>query len=415
MTPSRGDGPAFQSIIEHALVGIYIVQDNRLVYTNPRLQDLFGYTGDELAALPSVLSLVHPDDRAMVAERLRERVEGRRETSTHPMRGLRRDGSVIEVEVYSRRTMHGGRPAVTGTMVDVTERRREERANATREQRYREMVEYAADAVFTCDLQGRLTSLNRAGEELTGYPSAEICGSSLIDLVVPAQGKALQELIERQIRDRTEAKRELEIVTRTGERRIVEISSRVIQREGVAAEILGIARDMTERNRQEQALRSLTLVDDLTQLYNRRGFLTLADRHLKLAVRKKQSVFLLFADVDGLKAINDTFGHMAGDRALADTAEILRRSFRSADIIARLGGDEFTVFPIEASGASADLLIGRLNEHVEAHNNEHAERGYRLALSVGIARLEPDASWTIDQLLEQADRALYSQKRRRSG
>ena len=415
MTPPQGEGPAFQSIIEHALVGIYIVQDDRLVYTNPRLQDLFGYTGEELAALPSVLALVHPDDRAMVSERIRERVEGRRETSTHPMRGLKSDGSVIEVEAYGRRTLHKGRPAVTGTIVDVTERRRQERVSAEREQRYRELVEYAADVVFTCDLQGRLTSLNRAGEELLGYTSAETCGSPVSDLVIPAQRRRLQELIERQIRDRAEAKIELAIVTRTGESRTVEISSRVMERGGMAAEILGIARDVTERKRQEQALLSLTLVDDLTQLYNRRGFLTLADRHLKLAVRKKQSMFLLFADVDGLKGINDTFGHMAGDRALVDSAEVLRRSFRSADIIARLGGDEFTVFPIEAAGASADLLIHRVNEQVAAHNDEHAEQGYRLALSVGIARLEPDTSWTIDQLLAQADRALYAQKRRRSG
>jgi diguanylate cyclase (GGDEF)-like protein len=181
----------------------------------------------------------------------------------------------------------------------------------------------------------------------------------------------------------------------------------------VPVEIQGIARDITERKQREQQLRSLTIIDELTELYNRRGFLTLAERHLKLAARKKRGVFLLFADLDGLKHINDTFGHLEGDRALIDAAEILRRSFRSADIIARLGGDEFTVFPLEAATESADLLIARLEEHLQAHNEMHRDRGYQLALSVGIARFEPDSSWTIDQLLEHADRALYTQKRQR--
>src|SRR5690606_30591217 len=135
----------------------------------------------------------------------------------------------------------------------------------------------------------------------------------------------------------------------TGEQRVLEVSTQLIEREGSPVEIQGIARDVTERRARERALQSLTIVDDLTGLYNRRGFLTLAERHLKLAIRKKAGLFLLFADLDGLKQINDTFGHLEGDRALVSAAQILRQSFRSADIIARLGGDEFTVFPLEAA------------------------------------------------------------------
>ena len=161
------------------------------------------------------------------------------------------------------------------------------------------------------------------------------------------------ELIQRQVRERQDLTAEFEVVTRQGERRVLEVSTCLIERDGAPVEIQGIARDVTERKEQEQALRSLTIIDDLTKLYNRRGFLTLAERHLKLAVRKKTGVFLLFADLDGLKIINDTFGHLEGDRALIDAADILRASFRSADIIARLGGDEFTVFPIEAAAESA--------------------------------------------------------------
>jgi diguanylate cyclase (GGDEF)-like protein/PAS domain S-box-containing protein len=405
--------PTYEALVEQSLVGVYVVQDDRLVYANPRLAEMFGYTLPELLGLPSIAVLIDPADRAMVAERMRQRLAGEIATSTHVMRGVRRDGGRIEVEVYSTRATHADRPAVAGTMIDATSRRERERALEAREQRYRDLIENATDVVYTCDLDGRITSINRAGERLIGYTAAEAVGMQVSDFVPPEQRALADELLQRQVRDGHDATRDYEIVTRRGERKVLEVSTRVVVRDGVPVEIHGIARDITERKAQEHALRSLTIIDDLTKLYNRRGFLTLAERHLKLAVRKKAGVFLLFADLDGLKQINDTFGHLEGDRALVDAADILRHSFRSADIIARLGGDEFTVFPIEAAADSGRILLARLEDHLQRHNEANASRGYRLALSVGIARLEPDSSWTIDQLLEHADRALYRQKRER--
>ena len=411
--PDAGSPPTYEALVEQAQVGVYVAQDQRLVYANPRLAELFGYTPAELLALPTLFALVHPDDRPMVEERLRQRIDGEITVSTHAMRGLRRDGAVVELEVYSTRTEHDGRPAVSGTMIDATERRQRERRLEAREQRLRDLIENAADIVYTCDLEGRITSLNRAGLQLTGRSAAEATSMRVGDFFSGPHRQLVETLLERQIRDRQEATAEITIETRGGEQRVLEVRTRLVEVDNRPVEIQGIARDITERKEQERTLRNLTIIDDLTKLYNRRGFLTLAERHLKLAVRKRACVFLLFADVDGLKAINDTYGHLEGDRALIDAADILRSSFRSADIIARLGGDEFTVFPIEAAAGSGSILIGRLEDQLRQHNEANHTRGYRLTLSVGIARFEPDSSWTIDQLLEHADRALYQQKRSR--
>ena len=329
--------PPFEALIEQSLVGVYVIQHDRVVYANPRLAELFGYTVDELLALPTAFLLVDAEDRAAVETRIRQRVSGETATSTHLMRGRRKDGSLIELEVYGTTADHGGEPAVTGTMIDVTARRTRERDLEASERRYRDLIENASDIVFTYELDGRVTSLNRAGEQLIGYSADEVSAMRVADFVAPVDRDLLQELIQRLIRDRRDAKHELEVITKSGSRRLLEVSSRLIERDGVPVEIQGIARDITVRKQREQHLRSLTIIDDLTELYNRRGFLTLAERHLKLAARKKWGVFLLFADLDGLKRINDTFGHLEGDRALIDAAEILRRSFRSADIIARLG------------------------------------------------------------------------------
>jgi diguanylate cyclase (GGDEF)-like protein len=164
----------------------------------------------------------------------------------------------------------------------------------------------------------------------------------------------------------------------------------------------------------QERLRILAIQDDLTDLYNRRGFATLAERHLALARRKRQSLMLIAADIDGLKSINDNYGHAAGDQAVRAAAHILRATYRSADIVARLGGDEFAVFPLEASTECAELLLERLRANLEAYNAQRLS-GWKLSMSAGIARLDAATCESVQQLLEEADRALYQQKRLRQG
>jgi diguanylate cyclase (GGDEF)-like protein len=162
----------------------------------------------------------------------------------------------------------------------------------------------------------------------------------------------------------------------------------------------------------QEQLRLIALQDDLTNLYNRRGFATFADRHLVLARRKRQSLILIAADIDGLKSINDNFGHAAGDQAVRAAAEILRATYRSADIIARLGGDEFAVFPLEASTDSAELLLERLRTNIDAYNRQGLN-SWKLSMSAGVASLDATDCESVQQLLDEADRALYQQKRLR--
>ena len=165
-----------------------------------------------------------------------------------------------------------------------------------------------------------------------------------------------------------------------------------------------------ERHRLLSALRSLSLIDDLTGLYNRRGFTELGEQHLKLAMRTNRAVTLVYLDLDRFKDINDSHGHHVGDRALARVAEILRAAFRRSDIIARMGGDEFAVLALEAAGDSADLLVERLRTKV-AEFNESGEEPYRLAMSLGVSRFSAEARTKLDELLTAADSAMYSEKR----
>jgi two-component system cell cycle response regulator len=121
-----------------------------------------------------------------------------------------------------------------------------------------------------------------------------------------------------------------------------------------------VIRYAMERQQIQMVLRSLALVDELTGLYNRRGFLKIGEQHVKLADRAKREMSLLFVDLDHMKQINDTFGHQEGDQALIETAVILTKTFRRSDIIARIGGDEFAILAIEAHKSNVESLTTRL-------------------------------------------------------
>jgi len=158
----------------------------------------------------------------------------------------------------------------------------------------------------------------------------------------------------------------------------------------------------------DRELRSLAITDDLTGIFNRRGFLASATQQLKLAHRDKQNVLLFFFDVDNLKGINDSFGHREGDLALMRTADALEETFRDSDVLARLGGDEFAVLAWEASIPNIQLILSRLEANLEQANADEFQ--YKLALSIGVARYDPQSPASIGELMDAADQDMYRHK-----
>ena len=132
--------------------------------------------------------------------------------------------------------------------------------------------------------------------------------------------------------------------------------------------IQGMFRDVSERERNARELEALSLTDALTGLRNRRGFTMLAEQQLKTARRLSRPLLLLFADVDGLKEVNDTHGHAAGDQLLREAARVLAGSSRDMDIVARMGGDEFAVLQIDAGSGEAPAVVERLAVAIAAAN-----------------------------------------------
>ncbi|HVP91764.1 MAG TPA: diguanylate cyclase [Terriglobales bacterium] len=167
-----------------------------------------------------------------------------------------------------------------------------------------------------------------------------------------------------------------------------------------------------DRKRAEDKVREMSLTDELTRLNNRRGFFTLADQQLKIANRSKKEVFLLYADLDGLKSINDTFGHDVGDKALVETAERLRDAFRESDILARIGGDEFVVLVVDAGDARPGNLAERLQEKFD-EGNARPGRRFTLSVSHGLVRYDPEDPCSVQDLITLADKLMYEDKVRK--
>jgi two-component system cell cycle response regulator len=164
------------------------------------------------------------------------------------------------------------------------------------------------------------------------------------------------------------------------------------------------------RQHVQMSLRTLSLVDELTGLYNRRGFLTLAQQRLKLAFRQGLRSSLVFVDVDDLKYVNDRFGHNEGDRALQRTGQVLQECFRDSDIVARIGGDEFCALLGDAPESSASLVRERLYRALEKQN---AVPNCHRSLSVSLGIVEVTGPDGLEHQLARADAKMYEHKRRK--
>jgi diguanylate cyclase (GGDEF)-like protein/PAS domain S-box-containing protein len=184
--------------------------------------------------------------------------------------------------------------------------------------------------------------------------------------------------------------------------------SREKKAEDKVAKILQKLQDSNaERQAMIQRLESFSVTDDLTGLYNRRGFFMITKEYLNLAVRKKLRMYLLFIDMDDLKVTNDTYGHHVGDEALRQLSQILKSTFRSSDIKGRMGGDEFAVFPIDSTVEG--VAAARLAQGISAFN-ESGLTPFKISISTGVSCFEPDRPMSMEDLLKIADKLMYEQK-----
>ncbi len=299
---------------------------------------------------------------------------------------------------------------------DVTERKQMYDTLKGNEERFRTIVENIDVGIYRIGIYknkdgpyGRLIQANQALAQMLGYTSVnEFLKASILDHYQDPEER--KRFIKDLLSSGSVKDRELHLLKCNGASLWAAITGNAQYDEsGTIKWIDGIIEDISDRKMMEEELRALSLIDELTDLYNRRGFLTLAEQQLRIADRSKRQQSLLFADLDNLKWINDTLGHKEGDQALIDTAHILRETFRKSDIIARIGGDEFVLLAIDTPSTYTKLLSSRLQQAVHAHN-QAANRPFTLSISLGITHYHPGQSRSVDELIAEADELMYQQK-----
>lgn len=198
-----------------------------------------------------------------------------------------------------------------------------------------------------------------------------------------------------------------------GESRFIEVHGYpIFDAQGKMVRMIEAAIDVTEQRILENKLHEMSITDELTGRLNRRGFLVMAEQQLKTARRDGKKLYLLYADLDNMKWINDTLGHEGGDTALKDTAAILATTFRESDIIARLGGDEFVaLLAAGPDGGGRERVAARFHEGLVVENAKE-ERQFPLQISIGIVEYDPDHPLALEKLIAQADAMMYAAKKK---
>jgi diguanylate cyclase (GGDEF)-like protein/PAS domain S-box-containing protein len=279
------------------------------------------------------------------------------------------------------------------------------------------LIESLADGVLVLDPERRIVAFNPSAARLLGIGDESL-------------GKEIEHVF-RQFPDlvaacRTTADHEAEIPIEPGQPLPPGARQQSIPREAARwynvrvtaiedgrkreAGCLVVLRDVSERRQMVETIRRLSLTDDLTGLLNRRGFTTLADQQMRTSLRTRNRLWLMFADLDGLKEINDNLGHEAGDRALREIAELLKtKSFRQADLVARIGGDEFAVLATEITRTDDARVVKRVEDALQ-RANEIPDREFTLSLSIGLAYFDPERPQALEELIAEADERMYQAK-----
>lgn len=277
----------YRLLAEQSLIGVFISQEDKMVYVNPQLVEILGYPF-QLDSIMDFLKIISEEDKGKFLHRIRVLKERKLDYIIDEFKGIRKiDGKEVYFELCAVNTLYKGKPAILGTILDIT---------------YRKQL--------------------------------------------------------------------------------------------------------------EEELKKISNTDSLTGLYNRRGFITLAEHTMSLAKRLRKNLILIFIDLDNMKWINDNLGHNVGDLALKETADILKKTFRENDLIARIGGDEFVALGVVEKEEDKDEVLNRLRAKVEA-SNERKDRNFKLSLSIGTVFHTPDSNYSIEELLEIADKLMYEEKKKK--
>jgi diguanylate cyclase (GGDEF)-like protein/PAS domain S-box-containing protein len=432
----------YRQLAEEVPAVLYLAEagrEGRWLYVGPRIEDLLGFTQDEWQANPELWArCLHPDDAERVLE-AEESLWSAFDAGTRPAdepilqeyRMIARDGREVDVRdeaaVVPRPV---GGPLLRGMLIDITERKRAERALDLATKRATSVIEASLDAIVVMDHRGTVVDFNPAAEQIFGYRREEIVGLPMASYLIPGELRDRhREAVDRFLRTREkrimDRRLELEGMRRDGALFPAELTITTV-RDSDPPVFIGYIRDISERKRAQallekraeelersyQAVETLSKTDPLTGLPNRQALMEHLDQVLTRGGSLPVAVFVV--DVDRFKGINDLLGHDAGDAVLLEVGRRIREATSEGDMLARLGGDEFGLVREGLTGDGDARELARRVAEAVAGSFAVADRELDASASVGVT-VARDPSRKVTELLREADAAVRDAKQRGLG
>jgi diguanylate cyclase (GGDEF)-like protein/PAS domain S-box-containing protein len=333
---------------------------------------------------------------------------------------VHKDGSERYFEGLGRNLLDN--PAVAGFIMnvrDMTERKRVEEDLRESEEKYRNIIENIEDGYFEVDLAGNFTFFNPSLCRILGYPREEMPGmNNRVYMDAENAKKCFRAYNGVYVTGIPQRGFEWEIIRKDGARTYLEVSVSLIVRPGEKPTgFRGIARDITERNRVEEALREsenryreLSIIDDLTQLYNSRHFYQQLRMEIDRVDRYGHPLTILLLDLDDFKVFNDAYGHIEGDQVLIRLGQVVKRCLRQTDSAYRYGGEEFTILLPMTTSADGAVTAERIRTEFKKELFSPAPgQDVHLTLSLGLAQYKPQEDMKV--FVHRVDQLMYQGKK----
>ncbi|MGD0278565.1 MAG: PAS domain S-box protein [Smithella sp.] len=365
---------------------------------------------------PLFLSSIHEEDRDKCLASIKTAVETET-TWNFECRIFTQFGKMIWIQGLSTPTRHKNRLVFNGILLNITDRKRSEEALRESEEKYRELVKYAPAGIYEVEYEtGRLKSINDVFCEYTGYTRDELLNMNYYDLLTEESQKYMFERLGKlQAGEKISTTAEYCIRTKSGGELWIRLSVRYLYENGKLKGAAGIVHNITERKRaedilrkSEQRFRELSIIDDLTQLYNSRHFYAQLEIEIERSNRYAQPLTLLMLDLDNFKEFNDTYGHIEGDYVLSQLGHLVKKCLRETDSAYRYGGEEFTILLPMTTNEEGIITAKRIQDELKKEVfTPLPDKEVFVTMSFGCSQYKPKEDMKafvhrVDQLMYQA-------------
>jgi diguanylate cyclase (GGDEF)-like protein/PAS domain S-box-containing protein len=410
----------YRTIIKNIEDGYYEVDtEGNMTFCNPAAARMLGYRQDELIGLNNQQYMNHENARKVFST-FNNVFRTGQPTKTFDWELIRRDGEklIVETSVSLIRDTEEKPVGFRGIFRDTTERKQAEEAMRESEERYRTLVENASDIVFRLDDTGHITFVNPAALRIMGYEEKEIIGRHYPTFIRPDMQEEAMNFFGRQfVKGIPNTYSEYPVIVKDGREIWLGQNTQLICQDGKVVAFQAVARDITERKRIGEALqdsenryRELSIVDDLTQLYNSRYFYNQLRMEIDRADRYGQPLTLLLLDLDDFKRFNDAYGHVEGDQVLLRLGQVVKRCLRQTDSAYRYGGEEFTVLLPMTTGEDGAVTAERIRGEFKKETFSPAPgQDVHVTVSIGLGQYKTQEEMKV--FVHRVDQLMYCGKK----